>query len=173
MLIGSWRCHPVPPQLLLRLATLSLFCNRPTVVALMDLVADINSAPQEVPASPKGAEEEGEAGSGRQHVVKGVLGKGKQRVMFQLALHMEHTQVTLNKEDGRQLAMLTMDKISVVIQIHPSTFSLHAQMGNLRVVDFILGEGHPYGWMCNTRDQKAVSFVKVGTDRPPGGGGRG
>eukprot|EP00897_Mesotaenium_endlicherianum_P006912 jgi/Mesen1/6249/ME000323S05384 len=98
----------------------------------------------------------------QQQVVKGVLGRGKRRVLFKLVMEMENAQLTLNREDGLQLAMLTMEKIRVDIRVFPATFGIRADMGNLRICDFSLGEGHPFGWMCETRDQhSAKSFVQL------------
>ena len=49
--------------------------------------------------------------------VKGLLGKGKSRVMFFLALNMTHAQILLMKEDGTKLATLSQDNLLTDIKV--------------------------------------------------------
>lgn len=49
--------------------------------------------------------------------VKGLLGKGKSRVMFFLALNMAHAQILLMKEDGTKLATLSQDNFLTDIKV--------------------------------------------------------
>lgn len=55
-------------------------------------------------------------------VLKGLLGKGKDRVVFLLVLDMERAEIVLNKEDGSSLSTLSQDNfhtdVKVLISLH-------------------------------------------------------
>lgn len=59
-------------------------------------------------------------------VVKGLLGKGKDRVVFLLVLDMELAEIVLNKEDGSPLSTLSQDNfhtdVKVLVMLHSSLF---------------------------------------------------
>jgi vacuolar protein sorting-associated protein 13A/C len=98
----------------IRMATLDFFCNRPTVVALIEFGSQLSDSPGNPPASPaKVVEESHTKGSPEaavpRDVVKGLLGRGKSRVVFRLKLDMESARISVNKEDGSQLGMLAQD----------------------------------------------------------------
>lgn len=173
------------------LSTLSFYCNRPTVIAALDLVTAITAEVQpkkddEVPpsiADGKGdaqnsSEEDTKVSSGssdigrkdknemgqeidkekdgdekgsqstsanadgvvttinpkvvgdvdekgnakisptkKDSVVKGLLGKGKDRVVFLLVLDMELAEIVLNKEDGSSLSTLSQDNFHTDVKV--------------------------------------------------------
>lgn len=174
------------------LSTLSFYCNRPTVIATLDLVTaitaevqpkkdaeplptatdgkedaqkspnkemkdasgpsdigskdgvgqevDIKEGGNEVPQSisadadgvmttinPKVVEDVDDQGNAKiapkkeDSVVKGLLGKGKERVVFLLVLDMELAEIVLNKEDGSQLATLSQDNFHTDVKVQLST----------------------------------------------------
>lgn len=49
--------------------------------------------------------------------VKGLLGKGKSRIMFGLTLNMARAQILLMKEDGSKLATLSQDNFLTDINV--------------------------------------------------------
>jgi len=59
-------------------------------------------------------------------VVKGLLGKGKDRVVFLLVLDMELAEIVLNKEDGSSLSTLSQDNfhtdVKVLVMLHNFLF---------------------------------------------------
>lgn len=50
-------------------------------------------------------------------VVKGLLGKGKDRVVFLLVLDMELAEIVLNNEDGSQLSTLSQDNFHTDVKV--------------------------------------------------------
>jgi len=50
-------------------------------------------------------------------VVKGLLGKGKDRVVFLLVLDMELAEIVLNKEDGSPLSTLSQDNFHTDVKV--------------------------------------------------------
>lgn len=189
-------------QVRVSLSTLSFYCNRPTIIAVLDLVTaitaevqpkedgELRSVEQEedehqhakeenkdednAPSSSKGKvddeqehkedeghEDENEAGKGdsqpttaaadgvvmtvnpkvvedidehgnakialedKDSVVKGLLGKGKDRVVLMLVLDMDLAEIVLNKEDGSRLSTLSQDDFHTEVKVHsvlPSFF---------------------------------------------------
>lgn len=174
------------------LSTLSFYCNRPTVIAILDLVTAITAEVQpmkdaeplptttddkedaqksrnketkdapgpsdigskdgvgqgvgnkegdkEVPQSisadaddvvttinPKAVEDVDDQGNAniapkkKDSVVKGLLGKGKERVVFLLVLDMELAEIVLNKEDGSQLATLSQNNLHTDMKVQLPT----------------------------------------------------
>lgn len=96
------------------MSKLEFFCNRPTLVSLIDFGLDISSVNSDecdhetTRASKEKAlmEAEKTEEDGR---VKGLLGYGKGRVVFFLKMNVDSVSVLLNKEDGSQLAMLVQE----------------------------------------------------------------
>ena len=50
-------------------------------------------------------------------MVKGLLGKGKERVVFEIEMNLETSRVYLNLEDGSPLAMLQQERIAMDIKV--------------------------------------------------------
>lgn len=104
------------------MATLDFFCNRPTVVALIEFGSQISDCPGNTPPSPaKVVEESDTKGSTEavvpRDVVKGLLGRGKSRVVFRLKLDMESARISFNKEDESQLGMLVQDEFRFELKV--------------------------------------------------------
>lgn len=195
-------------QMVIRMATLEFFCNRITVVALMELpsqmaLPDPRLSPQTPPpptsatdskpdaapvgaqaaGTPSGAQQQqpqqgaegvkaaapvppspaqarpgtpgqvpgsasvssgpgtpvasGGVGAGgmpgvaeeefKAEAVKGLLGQGKGRTMFELDMGMERARIFLNLEDGSQLALLEQERLRVDVKVGASLPSLLMQ----------------------------------------------
>lgn len=112
----------------IRMATLDFFCNRPTVVAIIDFGSELSEVMDMDSAASKSSGglpsvSSGEALSietletSERHIVKGLLGRGKSRVVFRLRMDMESARIYLNKEDGSQLAMLAQEKFMMDLRV--------------------------------------------------------
>lgn len=104
------------------MATLDFFCNRPTVVALIEFGSQISDSPGTTASSPAKATEENDTKGSTEaavprDVVKGLLGRGKSRVVFRLKLNMESARISVNKEDGTQLGMLVQDEFRFELKV--------------------------------------------------------
>ncbi|CAI6011358.1 unnamed protein product [Closterium sp. NIES-65] len=190
------------------MATLEFFCNRLSIVALMELSTYLSPPP--LPSSPagttsaapmpptanlpapalpaaasaadigspgmegrsnrggdegrkgEGVEEKGEReGQMGREAVKGLLGRGKARVVFGLHMAMQHARVFLNLEDGRQLAMLEQERLSVQVKVFPASTRVNASLGNLRLCNLQLPPSHPWRWFCDLRDKQSASLVEI------------
>lgn len=113
------------------LATLSFFCYRPTILALMDFLNAVNlnddsahdqkdnSLNDDVDSETVriGLISSPNSGTVNEPVVKGLLGKGKSRVIFYLSLNMYQAQVFLLMEDGKQLATMLQNNLLADIKV--------------------------------------------------------
>jgi vacuolar protein sorting-associated protein 13A/C len=114
----------------IRMSTLDFFCNRPTVVALIEFGSQISDSPGNPPTMPAKNVEEGDSGGSTEapaprDVVKGLLGRGKSRVVFRLKLDMESARISVNKEDGSKLGMLIQDKFGFELKVNILCPGLH------------------------------------------------
>lgn len=134
----------VPSQVRVGLSTLSFYCNRPTLIALMDLgtaiTADVEKQlPPEESTQPAAGggystdlvstidtsviEDVDEDGNPKvpyerkDSVVKGLLGQGKDRVMFLLVVNMDLAQIVLNSDDGSQLVTLSQENLHTEVKV--------------------------------------------------------
>lgn len=109
------------------LATLSFFCRRPTVLAIMEFVDAINAKDEACesfsdnsPIVQRGVLEE-EMDDNQlmveEPVVKGLLGKGKSRIIFYLTLNMARAQILLMNENETKLASLSQDNLLTDIKV--------------------------------------------------------
>ncbi|KAL8101699.1 hypothetical protein AgCh_033550 [Apium graveolens] len=165
----------IDKQVTVTLATLSFFCRRPMIVAIMEFVDAIvveddtcesfsNSSSAATAQQENLTEEEvynQRLAASDEPTVKGLLGKGKSRVMFFLALNMAHAQILLMKEDGTKLATLSQDNFLTDIKVFPSSFSIKASLGNLKISDDSLLRSHIYFWACDMRNPGGSSFVEL------------
>ncbi|KAK9136608.1 hypothetical protein Sjap_007202 [Stephania japonica] len=162
---GSPSYDGIDTQMRLRMSKLDFFCNRPTLVALVQFGLDLNSThpgtgveseihASNVESSPKRSEENGRA------FVKGLLGYGKGRVVFRLYMDVDSVSVFLNKEDGSQLAMLVQERFLLDLRVHPSSLSIEGTLGNFRLCDMSLGMDHCWGWLCDIRNPGTESLIK-------------
>lgn len=115
------------------MATLSFYCRRPTVLALVEFANAINLEEESCESfsdnSPSGIinhdapmeEDEQISKTMDDGIVKGLLGKGKSRVIFNLELKMSRAQIFLVKENETNLASLFQEnllaKIKVLLQL--------------------------------------------------------
>lgn len=105
------------------MSKLEFFCNRPTLVALIDLGSDLSSVSsmmteRQIHKTPEGEENV----SNRVKVdgdwrVQGLLGYGKGRVVFNLYMNVDSVCLFLNKEDGSQLAMVVQESFQLDIKV--------------------------------------------------------
>ncbi|KAG9452487.1 hypothetical protein H6P81_005391 [Aristolochia fimbriata] len=165
----------VDKEVIVTLATLSFFCYRPTILAILNFVNAINAeeyscdAPQDKSVVPHGEQQQtmsdlvddSKFSIEQDPVVRGLLGKGKSRVIFSLALNMSRAQILLMNEDGSQLATLSQTNLLADIKVFPSSFGIKASLGNLKVSDDSLPDIHPYFWVCDMRNPKGRSFVEL------------
>ncbi|XP_057487524.1 uncharacterized protein LOC130773593 isoform X2 [Actinidia eriantha] len=167
--------HNIDKQVTVTLATLSFFCRRPTILAIMEFVNAINlddescesfsdnsslaivqhdlSRDEVVDNRPSTAVEE--------PTVKGLLGTGKSRIIFYLKLNMARAQIFLMNDNGSKLATLLQDNLLTDIKVFPSSFSIKAALGNLKISDDSLQSDHIYFWVCDMRNRGGSSFVEL------------
>lgn len=155
-------------QMSICMATLEFFCNRRTVIALISFGTEISEIveKQQYSGSPTNHETdvvspESLDSSADRVIVKGLLGQGKSRTVFQLKMKMDSVRIFLNKEDGSQLAMLDQDRFQMDLNVYPASFTISGTLGNLRVCDMALGQDHYWGWICDIRDRGSDSLVKL------------
>ncbi|XP_047340404.1 uncharacterized protein LOC124943990 [Impatiens glandulifera] len=149
----------IDKQVSVTLSTLTFFCRRPTILAILKFVDAINiknDASREdvlhTQQAPVALEEP---------AIKGLLGKGKSRIMFYLILNMTRAQIVLMNEDDSKLATISQDNLLTDIKVFPSSFSIKASLGNLRISDDSLHTDHMYFWVCDMRNPGGSSFVEL------------
>lgn len=153
------------------LSTLTFFCRRPTILAIMEFINSINRDEENLTA-------EGSKTAVVKHndsrdvddlhfttteepAIKGLLGKGKSRTMFNLTLRMDQAQIHLINESQTKLASLSQENLLTDIKVFPSSFSIKAALGNLKISDDSLSSDHLYYWACDMRNPGGSSFVEV------------
>lgn len=106
------------------MSNLEFFCNRPTLVSLIEFGSNLNmvksglSSTSEVDSpSSVSSEDKGKTGEDGRAFVKGLLGYGKGRVVFYLNTDIDSVSVYLNKEDGSQLAMLVQERFQLDLKV--------------------------------------------------------
>ncbi|GAB4857735.1 hypothetical protein Ancab_015642 [Ancistrocladus abbreviatus] len=165
----------VDRRVMVTLATLSFFCRRPMILAIMEFtnaisIEDANcesftdsssmATPQRDVSQEDGVNKQ-QSNVVTEPVVKGLLGKGKSRVIFYLTLNMARAQIILMKENETKLATLSQDNLLTEIKVFPSSFSIKASVGNLRISDDSLQGDHIYFWACDMRNPGGSSFVEL------------
>ncbi|XP_023553987.1 uncharacterized protein LOC111811402 [Cucurbita pepo subsp. pepo] len=170
---NSPRYYDVDKQVSVTLATLSFFCRRPTVLALIEFANAINleeesceslsdnSSSSIIKHNSQIEEDEQIPKNMEDGIVKGLLGKGRSRVVFSLELKMARAQIFLVKENESNLASLFQDNLLANIKVFPSSFSIEAALGNLRISDDSLSSSHIYYWACDMRNPGGSSFVEL------------
>ena len=104
------------------MSKLEFFCSRPTVVALIGFGFDLSAATyvendkdtNTVAFEKSDMEKETNDEGGR---IEGLLGYGKDRVVFYLNMNVDSVTVFLNKEDGSQLAMFVQERFVLDIKV--------------------------------------------------------
>ncbi|KAL8529518.1 hypothetical protein ACS0TY_006808 [Phlomoides rotata] len=163
----------VDKQVAVTLSTLSFYCRRPTILAIMEFVNAINSQEDSHetisdtsssavgPSKAKENVNDGVPSAPMEEPLESFLGKGKSRVIFYLLLNMARAEIFLMKEDDSKLATLAQDNFLTDIKVFPSSFSIKASLGNLRISDDSLHTSHMYFWACDMRNPGGNSFVEL------------
>ncbi|GER35434.1 pleckstrin homology (PH) domain-containing protein [Striga asiatica] len=165
----------VDTKVAVTLSTLSFYCRRPTILAIMEFVNSINIQEDECePLSDTSSTSAVQHDTFKEiptdgvpsvpmeeRVVKSLLGKGKSRVVFYLRLNMARAEIFLVMEDENKLATLAQDNLLTDIKVFPSSFSIKAFLGNLRISDDSLPSSHTYFWACDMRNPGGNSFVEL------------
>ncbi|KAL5073537.1 hypothetical protein RYX36_012521 [Vicia faba] len=126
-------------QVIVTLATLTFFCRRPTILAIMEFINSINIEDRNFATSSESSSAIIKNGVSRdlndlnattveEHAVKGLLGKGKSRVMFNLTLKMAQAQILLMMKNETKLACLSRESLLTDIKVFPSSFSIKAAL---------------------------------------------
>ncbi|KEH32375.1 calcium-dependent lipid-binding-like protein [Medicago truncatula] len=161
---GSPDYDGIDTQMCVRMSKLEFFCNRPTIVALISFGLDISSGNKVTsdadtlktsPERPLVKERTDEKGR-----VRGLLGFGKERVVFHLNMNMDSVTIFLNKEDGSQLAKLVQESFLMDLKVHPSSLSIDGTLGNFRLCDTSLGSDQCWDWLCDIRNPGVESLIK-------------
>lgn len=117
------------------MSKLEFYCNRPTVVALINFGFELSSSntAQSDPGAAKASNVEASMNKEKaeehgKKLVKGFLGHGKGRVVFYLNMNVDSVTIFLNNEDGSQLAMFAQEHflldIKVCLSFNPPFHSL-------------------------------------------------
>lgn len=108
----------------IRMSNLDFFCNRPTLVALIEFGIDLGTVKSALSStnemnSPNQISIEGreKAEENEHDFVKGLLGYGKGRAIFYLNMNVDSVCVYLSKEDGSQLAMLVQERFQLDLKV--------------------------------------------------------
>ncbi|KAK7348007.1 hypothetical protein VNO80_22555 [Phaseolus coccineus] len=151
----------VDTQMCVRMSKLEFFCNRPTIVALINFGLDISSG-NKVTSSTDTATTSSDKLSVKDEkgAVRGLLGYGKDRVVFYLNMNVDSVTVFLNKEDGSQLATLVQESFLLDLKVHPSSLSIDGTLGNVRLCDTSLGSDQCWDWLCDIRNPGVDSLIK-------------
>ncbi|CAH9120434.1 unnamed protein product [Cuscuta epithymum] len=157
----------IDTQVSISMSKLEFFCNRPTLVALINFTIDMSSASSGVTGKNVTKDPVDELSINKEKIedhghkyVKGLLGYGKGRVVFNLNMNVDSVTVFLNKEDGSQLAMLVQECFMLDIKVHPSSTSIEGTLGNFRLCDLTLGSNQQWGWLCDIRNQGTESLIQ-------------
>ncbi|XP_062108869.1 uncharacterized protein LOC133819601 isoform X1 [Humulus lupulus] len=154
----------IDTQMSVRMSKLEFFCNRPTLVALIGFGLDISSVNYATSSEMEAVSEDKLATNKEKNeendIVKGLLGYGKNRVVFYLNMNVDSVSVYLNKEDGSSLAMLVQESFLLDLKVYPSSLSIEGTLGNFRLCDLSLGTEHCWGWLCDIRNPGVESLIK-------------
>ncbi|EPS74221.1 hypothetical protein M569_00532, partial [Genlisea aurea] len=165
----------VDKQVAITVSTLSFYCRRPTILAIMEFVNAINfkedihdEFSDDSPSAggshslPKTVESDGLSSTQAvEPIVRSLLGKGKSRVIFGLQLDMSRAEIFLMTENDCKIATLAQDDFLADIKVFPSSFSIKASLGNLKISDDSLHTNHMYFWACDMRNPGGKSFVEM------------
>ncbi|MCD7461320.1 hypothetical protein HAX54_045890 [Datura stramonium] len=135
--------HPDSPdydgidtQMSISMSKLEFFCNRPTLVALINFGFDLSSGNNIVTSKdlPKDPDESSVIKEKTEE-----LGHTCQRVVW----------------SWKKLESFLLD-----IKVHPSSTSIEGTLGNFRLCDLTLGSDQRWGWLCDIRNQGAESLIQ-------------
>ncbi|XP_073000916.1 uncharacterized protein [Typha latifolia] len=156
-------------RVIVTLATLTFFCHRPTILAILEFANAINfvndndgDKDMDKPSTSV-TEDATEPSSAvvQEAAIRGLFGRGKSRVIFHLTLNMAKAQILLMNENGNSLATLSQNNLLTEIKVFPSSFNIKAALGNLKISDDSLPSSHSYFWICDMRNPGGSSFVEI------------
>ncbi|GKV06822.1 hypothetical protein SLEP1_g18658 [Rubroshorea leprosula] len=157
-------CSPVyngiDTQMSIRMSKLEFFFNRLTLVALISFALDLSTVSyleSNTEINKTSDDKEKSEESGR---IEGLLGYGKDRVVFRLNMNINSVAVFLNKEDGSQLAMFLQESFLLDLKVHPGSLSIEGALGNFRLRDMSLAADNCWGWLCDIRNPGVESLIK-------------
>ncbi|KAL0291932.1 UNVERIFIED_CONTAM: hypothetical protein Scaly_2614300 [Sesamum calycinum] len=139
---GSPDYDGIDTQMSIQMSKLEFYCNRPTLVALINFGFDLSSADRGAIGTNENPDEE----------PPGNKDKTEE--------HGHASGVTDYGEDGAQLAMFVQESFLLDVKIHPSSISIEGTLGNFRLRDLSLGSDHCWGWLCDLRNQEAESLIQ-------------
>ena len=119
------------------LATLSFFCRRPTIIAVMEFANAVTIKDESYESfsdnssavgvkhdiSSEDPADNPQSTNVEEPVVKGLLGKGKSRIIFNLTLNMAHAQILLMNENETKLATLSQENLLTDIKVRLRCFN--------------------------------------------------
>ncbi|KAF7828516.1 Vacuolar protein sorting-associated protein 13C [Senna tora] len=170
---NSPQYNNIDKQVRVTLATLTFFCRRPTILAIMEFINSINIEDKSLTPSNESSStaivkhdlsrdvDDFHSTTIEEPAIKGLLGSGKYRTMFNLTLKMAQAQIHLMNENETKLASLSQENLLTDIKVFPSSFSIKAALGNLRICDDSLPSSHLYYWACDMRNPGGSSFVEL------------
>ncbi|XP_028786889.1 uncharacterized protein LOC114742843 [Neltuma alba] len=156
----------IDTQMSVHMSKLEFYCNRPTIVALINFGLDISSVRyvtipnDKAPASEEHKFIKKEKADEKGRVTE-LLGFSKERAIFHLHLDVDSVAVFLNNEDGSQLAMLVQESFLLDLKVHLSSLSIHGTLGNFRLCDRSFGADHYWAWLCDIRHPGSDSLIKL------------
>ncbi|GMH18990.1 hypothetical protein Nepgr_020831 [Nepenthes gracilis] len=156
----------IDTQMSICMSKLEFFCNRPTLVALIGFGLDVSSAnsgtsvANVMRTSNDDLSFRKEKMFGGNAFVKGLLGYGKGRVIFNLSMGVGSVTMFMNKEDGSQLAVFVQENFILDLKVHPCSISIEGTLGNFRLRDMSLGEDHCWSWLCDIQNPGVESLIK-------------
>uniref|UniRef100_A0A0E0JZX1 Uncharacterized protein n=1 Tax=Oryza punctata TaxID=4537 RepID=A0A0E0JZX1_ORYPU len=116
-------------KMYIHMSALEFYCNRPTLVALIELdLIMVNSAPKgdsDTTPAVHNAKPTGKEDNAR-NFVKGLLGYGKRRTIFNMKMDVDRVSMFLNKEECSQLAMFVQEKFLFDLKVRFS--QVHFQL---------------------------------------------
>lgn len=121
------------------MTAMEFYCNRPTVVALIDFGLDVSVVNYGTDTESNAAtttstsktimtlSSENTKSSEKEEItlIKGLLGHGKGRVVFDLRMDVDQVSVFLNKEDSSQLAMFVQERFLFDLKVRQRFSILH------------------------------------------------
>lgn len=108
------------------MSKLEFFCNRPTLVALIGFGLDLSAVNYAISDTDKTRTSDkslvNKEKDEEHKRVEGLLGYGKDRVVFYLFMNVDSVSVFLNKEDGSQLAMFVQESFLLDLKVLGNLF---------------------------------------------------
>lgn len=150
----------IDSQMSIQMSKLEFFFNRLTLVALIDFAFDLSTVSYSKSNTDLGNASDDKEKFEESGRIEGLLGHGKDRVVFHLNMNVNSVAVFLNKEDGSQLAMFLQERFQLDLKVHPDSLSIEGTLGNFRLRDLSLGTDNCWEWLCDIRNPGVESLIK-------------